>query len=100
MIMPKPMKAPNPNASRQPSHSGSSFGSSKGTETAAPAIAPSQNVPLTARSTRPRSLAGISSSMAELIAAYSPPIAMPVNMRNRAKLTKFHDRAVSKAPAK
>jgi hypothetical protein len=32
-------------------------------------------------STRPRYLAGISSSMAELIAAYSPPIPMPAMNR-------------------
>ena len=33
------------------------------------------------RSTRPRTRAGISSSIAELIAAYSPPIPAPVKKR-------------------
>ena len=33
------------------------------------------------RSTRPRARAGISSSIAELIAAYSPPIPAPVKKR-------------------
>jgi uncharacterized protein involved in propanediol utilization len=36
----------------------------------APSAAPIQNVPLIARSTVPRSRAGMSSSIAELIAAY------------------------------
>ena len=36
-----------------------------------------------ARSTRPRLRAGMSSSIAELIAAYSPPMPMPVRNRNR-----------------
>ena len=52
----------------------------------APAAAPTQNEPLIAMSTRPRYLAGISSSMAELMAAYSPP--MPAPVRNRA--AKYH----------
>ncbi len=43
--------------------------------------APAQYVPLTAMSTRPRKRAGISSSIAELIAAYSPP--MPAPAMNR-----------------
>ena len=46
----------------------------------APPAAPTQKDPLIATSTRPRYFAGISSSMAELIAAYSPP--MPVPVRN------------------
>jgi hypothetical protein len=33
------------------------------------------------RSTRPRTRAGISSSIAELIAAYSPPMPAPVKKR-------------------
>ena len=57
-------------------------GSSSGMVSSAPAAAPTQNEPLIAMSTRPRYFAGISSSMAELIAAYSPP--MPVPVRNRA----------------
>ncbi len=48
---------------------------------AEPSIAPAQYVPLTAMSTRPRYLAGIISSIAELIAAYSPPIPIPAMTR-------------------
>lgn len=40
----------------------------------APPAAPTQNEPLMAMSTRPRYLAGMSSSIAELMAAYSPPM--------------------------
>jgi hypothetical protein len=45
-------------------------------------MVPSQNEPLMIRSTRPRSRAGISSSMAELMAADSPPIPAPVRNRH------------------
>ena len=44
-------------------------------------MAPAQYVPLTPTSIRPRYRAGIISSIAELIAAYSPP--MPVPAMNR-----------------
>ncbi len=44
-------------------------------------MAPAQYVPLTAMSTRPRNLAGIISSIAELIAAYSPPMPIPAIIR-------------------
>ena len=47
-----------------------------------PRAAPTQKDPLIATSTRPRYALGISSSMAELIAAYSPP--MPAPVKNRA----------------
>lgn len=53
------------------------------TESREPATAPSQKLPLMIRSTRPRYLLGMSSSMAELIAAYSPPIPKPVRKRKR-----------------
>ena len=43
------------------------------------------------RSTRPR-IAGISSSIAELIAEYSPPIPAPVKNRKSAKLQKSHEK--------
>ena len=46
-----------------------------------PPAAPSQNEPLMIRSIRPRARAGINSSIAELIAAYSPPIPAPVKNR-------------------
>ena len=42
------------------------------------------------KSTCPRSRAGINSSIAELIAAYSPPMPAPVSARKIAKLQKFH----------
>jgi hypothetical protein len=38
--------------------------------------------------------------MAELMAAYSPPIPMPVMTRKIAKLQKLHDVAVSRTPAR
>ena len=61
-------------------------GSSSGIVSRDPTAAPTQNDPLIATSTRPRNLAGISSSMAELIAAYSPPMPVPVmNLQ-----TKYH----------
>jgi len=53
-----------------------------------------KKLPLTTMSVRPRSRAGISSS---IMAAYSPPTPKPVRARKRAKLTKFHDTA-SKEP--
>ena len=53
-------------------------GSSSGIVSSAPAAAPTQNDPLMAMSMRPRYFAGISSSIAELIAAYSPPMPAPV----------------------
>ena len=54
----------------------------------APAAAPSQKLPLTMRSIRPRYFAGMSSSIAELTAAYSPPMPRPVIIRKKAKLQK------------
>ena len=56
-------------------------GSSSGMVSSEPPAAPIQNEPLMAMSTRPRYFAGISSSMAELIAAYSPPMPAPVRKR-------------------
>ena len=49
---------------------------------AAPSAAPSQNVELMMRSTRPLTRAGINSSIAELMAEYSPPMPAPVKKRN------------------
>ena len=62
------------------------MGSSRGIVSSEPAAAPTQNEPLIATSTRPRYFLGMSSSIAELIAAYSPPMPMPV--MNRAM--KYH----------
>ena len=59
----------------------------------APSAAPTQNDPLMAMSTRPRYLAGISSSIAELIAAYSPPMPAPVMKR----AAKYHNGVVANA---
>jgi len=56
--------------------------------------APTQKVPLTSRSTVPRTLPGMSSSTAELMAAYSPPMSRPVMKRKMAKETKFQESAV------
>ena len=66
-----------------------------GTITSAPKAAPAQYVPLMTMSIRPRCRAGISSSIAELIAAYSPPMPKPVRNRNRKNHQGANDRAVS-----
>src|SRR5436190_17133101 len=63
-----------------------------------PSMPPSQKLPLTIRSMRPRKLAGISSSMAELIAAYSPPMPNPVTARKRAKLQKCRRYLTGESP--
>ena len=47
------------------------------------------------RSTRPRTRAGISSSIAELIAAYSPPMPAPVKNRQTKNHIGFIEKAVS-----
>ena len=64
-------------------------------ESAAPAAVPSQNEPLMIRSTVPRTRAGISSSMAELIAAYSPPMPAPVKKRQIANIRNVVENAVA-----
>ena len=61
----------------------------------APAAVPSHQLPLIARLVCPRQRAGMSSSMAELIAAYSPPMPAPVKKRKNMKLHRFQDNAVS-----
>ncbi len=52
------------------------------------------------RSTRPRNLLGISSSMAELMAAYSPPIPNPVRKRKRKNHQTEKEMAVSAVAAR
>jgi hypothetical protein len=79
--MPRPSTAPSPKASRQPRSTGNRFLFSSSSDSEAPNMVPSQNDPLIIRSTRPRSRAGMSSSMAELMAAYSPPMPAPVKNR-------------------
>ena len=54
---------------------------SKKSVAAVPISAPAQYVPLIAMSIRPRCRAGIISSIAELIAAYSPPMPAPARTR-------------------
>jgi hypothetical protein len=61
----------------------------------APMAAPIQNVPLITRSLQPRTRAGISSWMVELMAVYSPPMPAPVRNRNRQKLHRLHENAVA-----
>ena len=84
--MPTARIAPRPKASRQPHSWLITVGSSSGIVSSAPPAAPTQNEPLIERSTRPRYFAGISSSMAELMAAYSPPMPAPVRKRQ----AKYH----------
>ena len=76
-----PKMAPMPKASRHPMLAGKFDVFRTTSAPAAPAAEPSQYVPLIIRSTRPRTRAGISSSIAELMAAYSPPIPEPVKKR-------------------
>ena len=72
-----------------------SFGSSSGIEISAPAAVPSHHEPLIPRSTQPRTRAGISSSIALLIAEYSPPIPAPARKRKRKKLHALKEKAVA-----
>ena len=62
--------------------------------------APIQKLPLITRSHQPRTRAGISSWMVELIAAYSPPIPAPVTKRHSAKLAMFQEPAVAAVATK
>ena len=93
--IPTPSTAPRPNASRQPTSAAKMSSFSSTIESAAPAAVPSQNEPLMSRSTVPRTRAGISSSMAELIAAYSPPMPAPVKKRQIAKKRNEPENAVA-----
>lgn len=70
------------------------------TDSSDPATAPSQKLPLMMRSTRPRYLLGISSSIAELMAAYSPPMPKPVRKRNRKNHQAEKDSAVMAVAAR
>ena len=84
-----------PKAARQPKSAGKVPGCRNNTAPSAPIAAPIQKLPLIARSVRPRNRAGTNSWIAELIAAYSPPIPAPVRKRNTAKLVRFHEKAVA-----
>ena len=61
---------------------------------------PTQKDPLMMRSTVPRTRAGMSSSIAELIAAYSPPMPAPVKKRQTANQRKFFENAVRTVAAR
>jgi hypothetical protein len=87
-----------PKPRRQPISGANSRWSSRNGTASAPAAAPSQKLPLTTRSIRPRYFAGMSSSIAELTAAYSPPMPSPVIIRKIAKLQKSHANALSSTP--
>ena len=71
--------APRPKPTRQPIAGSSSF-SSTTVRPAANAVPIHQEL-LIASATRPRTRAGTSSSIAELIAEYSPPIPVPARKR-------------------
>ncbi len=87
--MPSASAPPKMNAIRQPHAGENRPESSTITAPTAPTAAPTQKLPLTARSTRPRRRAGVNSWIAELIAAYSPPIPAPVRKRNTANAGKL-----------
>ena len=70
-----------PKLSRHPTFSGKIDVFSKTSAPAAPPAAPSQYDPPITRSTRPRTRAGRNSSIAEAMAAYSPPSPEPVKKR-------------------
>ena len=74
--------------------------SSRTSDSAAPAAVPTQKDPLMMRSTVPRTRAGISSSIAELMAAYSPPMPAPVKKRQTANQRKFFENAVRTVAAR
>ena len=80
---------------RQPTSAAKIDSSSSTIESSEPAAVPSQNEPLMIRSTVPRTRAGISSSIAELIAAYSPPMPAPVKKRQTANHRNEPENAVA-----
>ena len=90
-----PSTAPRPKATRQPTSAAKMSSLSSTIESAAPNAVPSQNEPLMRRSTVPRTRAGISSSIAELIAAYSPPMPAPVKKRQIANMRNEVENAVA-----
>ena len=93
--MPTASTAPSPKARRQPRSAANRLSSSNTSDRAAPNAVPTQKEPLMMRSTVPRTRAGISSSMAELMAAYSPPMPAPVKNRQTAKSRNVEVNAVA-----
>ena len=87
--------APMRNAARHPASTGSTLGSRRTIDAAAPIAAPTQKLPLMMRSVQPRTRAGTSSWMVELMAEYSPPMPAPVRNRKNMKLHMFHENAVA-----
>src|SRR5579884_322626 len=87
------MIAPRAKQRRQPRSAGKIRSSRKSRLTALPNMVPSHQLLLMERSVQPRRRAGISSSMAELMAEYSPPMPMPVSARKAANIQKLTDRA-------
>ncbi len=75
--------APRAKVRRQPTFAAKMSVSRATIDSREPKTAPSQKLPLIIRSTRPRYSLGISSSIAELMAAYSPPMPKPVRKRKR-----------------
>jgi hypothetical protein len=84
--MTRPMPPPTKKAMRQPQAGSIMPGRSTTMERNEPNAAPIQNEPLMTRSVQPRTRAGTSSWIVELMAVYSPPIPAPVRKRNRQKL--------------
>ena len=74
---------------------GNKLGSRRTIEPTAPIAAPTQKLPLMTRSVQPRTRAGTSSWMVELMAEYSPPMPAPVMNRKSMKLQTFHANAVA-----
>lgn len=89
-----------PKASRQPMSVANRAVFSRAMEANAPIAAPIQKLPLMIRSIRPRTRAGMSSSIAELIAAYSPPMPNPVKKRQTKKNQALQEKAVRAVAAR
>jgi hypothetical protein len=90
-----PRTAPMKKARRQPVSGETRAGSSSTIAATPPIAAPIQKEPLMTRSVQPRTRAGTSSWMVELIAVYSPPMPMPVRKRKSRKLQRFQEKAVA-----
>ena len=94
-----PRTAARKNAIRQPTSVANSA-LSRISDAPEPSAVPTQNEPLMIRSTVPRTRAGISSSMAELIAEYSPPMPAPVIARQMANHAKLEAKPVRTLPTR
>ncbi len=90
-----PSAGPISRAIRQPRLTPTRDGSSRKMPMNAAIAAPPQYVPFTRMSARPRFFDGMSSSMAELIAAYSPPMPMPAMNRHTSIQIRFIENAAT-----